>query len=166
MLNYTTQVPAAKTIAQIQEILMKHGARSILTDFDPNGKITALSFKVVTRQPCTHPVELGPETVARCSDCHGKGFIEVELGIRLPANVKATQRVLQRTAPPRFQTEDHARDVAWRVIKDWIAAQMAIIETEMVKMEEVFLPYILTPDGRTFFERLSQHGFQLPEGRG
>jgi hypothetical protein len=118
MLNYTTQVPANKTIAQIQEILQKHGARSILTDLDSNG-ITALSFKVATKQLCTHP----EGTI--CAACGGKGIIEVLLGIRLPADVQATLRVLKRTAPPRYGTEEHARNVAWRNIKDWIEAQFA-----------------------------------------
>jgi hypothetical protein len=160
MLNYTTQVPAARTIPQIQEILTKHGARSILTDFDPKGNITALSFKVATKQPCTHPAG----TI--CADCRGTGIKEVLLGIRLPVDVPATLKVLQRTAPPRYRTEEHARNVAWRNIKDWIEADFAFIETEQVKFEQVFLPYILTGDGRTIYERLSQHGFQLPEGRG
>jgi hypothetical protein len=147
MLNYTTQVPANKTIAQIQEILQKHGARSILTDLDSNG-ITALSFKVATKQLCTHP----EGTI--CAACGGKGIIEVLLGIRLPADVQATLKVLKRTAPPRYGTEEHARNVAWRVIKNWIEAQLAIIETGMVSMEQVFLPYVVTDNGRTVFERL------------
>ena len=29
---------------------------------------------------------------------------------------------------------------------------MAILETEMVKMEQIFLPYIIHPSGQTFFE--------------
>lgn len=162
MLNYTTQVPAARTLSQIQEILTKHGARSILTDFDSKGNIEALSFKVATRHPCTHPAGLQ----IPCAACGGRGSVEVILGIRLPANVQATLKVLQRTAPPRYRTEEHARNVAWRNIKDWVEAQMALLESEQVKFEQIFLPYILTGDGRTIFERLSQYGFQLPEGRG
>jgi len=55
--------------------------------------------------------------------------------------------------------------VAWRILKDWVAAQMAILETEMVKLEQIFLPYVETPDGRTVYERLAESRFlQLPPG--
>ena len=33
---------------------------------------------------------------------------------------------------------------AWRIIWEWILAQMALTETEMVTMEEVYLPNMLT----------------------
>jgi hypothetical protein len=139
LLNYTTKVSAITTIAQIQGILVKHGATDTLTQFE-GGRVKALSFKVNTPQ--------GP------------------LAITLPVDVAATQRVLKRTAPRSFWDEDHARDVAWRIIKDWIEAQMAILETEMVTMAEIFLPYVVTNDGRTVFDRLKDTSFQIPERTG
>jgi hypothetical protein len=42
--------------------------------------------------------------------------------------------------------------VAWRIIKDWVEAQMAILESQMVQMEEIFLPYMVNRQGQTFFE--------------
>jgi hypothetical protein len=42
---------------------------------------------------------------------------------------------------------------------------MAILETEMVRMEQIFLPYAITRDGKTFYESLVGTGFkQLQEG--
>ncbi len=41
---------------------------------------------------------------------------------------------------------------------------MAIIETEMVRMEQVFLPYMLTESGQTFYDRMLDCKLQLTEG--
>jgi hypothetical protein len=35
--------------------------------------------------------------------------------------------------------------VSWRLINDWVEAQMTIVETTMVQLEQVFLPYVITP---------------------
>jgi hypothetical protein len=40
---------------------------------------------------------------------------------------------------------------------------MAMLDTEMVKLEEIFLPY-MTKDGQTYFELLEDRGFMLPSG--
>lgn len=49
-------------------------------------------------------------------------------------------------------TYEQAERVAWRIIKDWIEAQMAILESKQVVFEEIFLPYMLNNKGQTFFE--------------
>ena len=60
-------------------------------------------------------------------------------------------------------TEEQAEKVAWRILKDWVDAQMALIEIEMVKMEEVFLPYTIIDNfGTTVYERLEQTQLMLP----
>ena len=38
-----------------------------------------------------------------------------------------------------------ANRTAWRIIREWILAQMALIETEMVTVEEVFQLLPVTP---------------------
>jgi hypothetical protein len=43
---------------------------------------------------------------------------------------------------------------------------MALLEIGMAKMEEIFLPYMLDPHGRTLFERMEQRGFLLESGKG
>ena len=37
-----------------------------------------------------------------------------------------------------------ATGLKWRMIEEWILAQMVLVETEMVSVEEVFMPYMLT----------------------
>ncbi len=35
------------------------------------------------------------------------------------------------------------RDVAWRIVKDWLEAQLALLQSRQVKLEQVMLPYML-----------------------
>lgn len=46
--NYTTTINHNKTIGEIQQILSKHKAKAILTEYDEEGNAIALSFKVDT----------------------------------------------------------------------------------------------------------------------
>jgi hypothetical protein len=39
---------------------------------------------------------------------------------------------------------------------------MAIVETKIVELEQVSLPYVITPDGRTLYERIRDTQFVLP----
>ncbi len=57
-----------------------------------------------------------------------------------------------------------AARVGWRILKDWVRAQMAILETEMVEIEQIFLPYMEAKDGRTLYETMIDKGFYLTEG--
>ena len=143
LLNYTTTIDPAKTVAEIQHILAKHRAKAILTNYDGNGNVESITFSIQT---------------AAC-----------EVGFRLPANVDAVFAVLSRgknIAPYRLKAYKEraypqARRVAWRIIKDWVEAQLAIVETEMVKLEQVFLPYAVTRSGETLYEKLVSTGFHL-----
>lgn len=124
LLNYTTKVDVYTTVGAIQGCLVKHGAKKIMQDYDEEDRLVALSFMVNTPS--------GPRA------------------IRLPANVDAVLKVLhqQKVKCDRKQAER----VAWRIVKDWIEAQMAILESGMVQMEEIFLPYMINNRGQTLFE--------------
>lgn len=136
ILNYTTTVNVFKTLGEIQMQLVKHGAKKIMQDYDDDGHITALSFLVDT--------PIGPR------------------GIRLPANVDAVHAVLikQRVKCDREQAER----VAWRIVKDWVEAQMAILESEMVQMDEIFLPYMVNGSGQTLFQAYRNNQLMLEGG--
>lgn len=126
--NYTTTINANKTIGEIQELLSKHGATAIMTEYS-NGNVTGLSFKIMTPRG--------------------------EMGVRLPANTDRVLQVLRNQRKKNNKVKDtmeQATKTAWRIIKDWIDAQMAILETEMVEMEEIFLPYIINNKGQTVYE--------------
>lgn len=149
--NYTTQVSAMKSVGEIQGMLVAHKARAIIIEYK-DGQPSALSFVI--------PVKEG------------------EVPFRLPANVdKVTTLLLKLRSrkPERWQSDyeqkmakitEQANRVAWRVLKDWVRAQMAIIETEMVKPEEVFLPYLIMPNKKSLYESIQDKGFYLTEGKG
>lgn len=139
--NYTTSVDALKSVGEIQGILVGHGARSILINYAKDKTIESLSFLVETR--------------------HG------EIHFRLPVNADAVLKVLEEQGcPPRYANYPQAVRVAWRIIKDWVRAQMALLETEMVKMEQVFLPYMVGKGGeKTLYEVMDDKGFYLKEGK-
>ena len=58
---------------------------------------------------------------------------------------------------------EQAERVAWRIVKDWLTAQLAILETEMVDVGQVFLPYFVGRNGQTLYEAYSTGQLQLPE---
>ena len=136
LLNYTTKVPAEKTATEIMALLSRKGATQVMMEFGPEGQPVGLKWRVVS--------------------AHGP------LSFALPVNVEAVFSVLtqQRILPTNTQSRrEQAGRTAWRILKEWVAAQMALIETGMVDMEEVFLPYMLTGD-RTVYQALSEDKFR------
>ena len=71
-------------------------------------------------------------------------------GFRLPANVEGVRGAFAKQrvkAPP-----EQAERTAWRNVRDWIMAQMAILEAGMVQLDEVFLPYLVDNSGATLYQ--------------
>ena len=140
ILNYTTTVSAQKTVGEIMGILVGHGAKSVLMNYDADHQIESLSFEVSTP--------------------HGN------IGIRLPVNPESVRRLLEKQkVAARYRTKERSLMIAWRIIKTWVSAQMALLETEMVRMEEIFLPYITDGSGRTLFKVMVERNFLLPRGK-
>jgi hypothetical protein len=54
--------------------------------------------------------------------------------------------------------------VAWANIKDWVEAQMALYETEMVDMPQIFLPFAVDSKGETLYDRVGRGEFLLGKG--
>jgi hypothetical protein len=119
LLNYTTGISAAKTATEVQEILRKAGASRLVFEYDQDQEPVALGFEA--------PTSFGVRQFILPTD---------------PARVLVVLK-RQRVAP-RYRTYDQARRVAWRIVKDWIEAQLAIIKTEMVTIDQVMLPYMQT----------------------
>lgn len=143
--NYTTAVPVVKTISEIHIMLAEHGARKIMFDYDGSSKVRAVCFSILTPSG--------------------------EQGIRLPSNVDRVQEVLkQQRSNPRVKNRssidfsyEQAERVAWRIVRDWLAAQLAILETEMVEIQQVFLPYFVNRSGQTLYEAYAAGQLLLPE---
>lgn len=139
LLNYSTTVDAYKTVAEIEQMLVKHGAKSIMKSYEGED-VTSLSFLIDT----------------------GNGNIPVKLPVRLDDVLQVLTE--QKKAHPKANikaTREQANRVAWRILKDWIEVQMALLDMQMVKFEEIFLSYIETADGKTIYEKLEEKQFLL-----
>jgi hypothetical protein len=132
LLNYTTSVPAPRTLSEIHNKLAKAGAHQILQEYF-DGHVTAVSFRIKT--------QFG------------------DMAFRLPANVQAVWIVLKKQFPRSKMKLDQAERVAWRILKDWIESQLALIETDQATLAQVFLPYAQDSRGVTLYETLEQKKF-------
>lgn len=122
--NYTTSKTASQTVGEIQTILAKNGARQIMFDYSDDGHISCVCFTIVTSQGIQ--------------------------GVKLPGNTEKMLEVLHRQ---KIKADyQKAENVAWRNIKDWLDAQLAILETEMVTIDQVMLPYFVNKNGETAYE--------------
>jgi len=154
ILNYTTKIPIETTIAEIEKMLASSGASKILKDYDGSGNVKSISFTLITE----------------------KG----ELPFKLPMNKEPVLQVLKnqsgeyrkqksrtggygkqvRVIPDNMVNQEQADRVGWRIIKDWLEAQLALFFLQMVKIEEIFLPYMYnSKTDKTMFEMLEEKGF-------
>ena len=140
LLNYTTKVSVKKTIGEVQSLLVQAGARQIMAHYDDVGNATGIAFAVET----------------------GYGL----RSFALPVNAERVHAVLLREkVSSTYQTKEHAERVAWRILKDWLEAQLAIIATEMVTLDQVMLPYMHDGAGeRTVYELYVERQLALPAG--
>jgi hypothetical protein len=85
------------------------------------------------------------------------------IAFRLPANWQGVLAAMKKdkTIPRRLVCEDQARRVSWRVVRDWLRAQLTLIEAGTASIEEVMLPWAVTSDGTTVSQRIlgSPNGF-------
>ena len=66
----------------------------------------------------------------------------------------------------RYDEEEYVYRVAWRNIRDWVMAQLALYETEIVEMPQVFLPFATDAKGQTLYEKMVDGKFLLGDGKG
>ncbi len=142
-LNYTTTIDATKSASECIARLAAHGADAIGMTYE-NKKPAGLTFRTDT--------------------AHGSRQFS------LPVNVDGTQKALQKAynrhqISRRYTERDQAERVAWRVLKDWLEAQLALIEAGVADMAEVMLPYLHVRPGLTLYRAyLEDERLALPGG--
>lgn len=145
--NYTSEVPASRSIARIEDVLMQNGARQILKDVNPDTR-----------------------------DCEGLAFIITVAGtdtpFRLPSRVDRVEEVLRKSrkyaisAAAAIKIRAQAQRTAWKILSDWVDAQMALVKLQQVEVCEVFLPYVYdVRKQKTFYEQIAEDGFKALEDR-
>lgn len=134
--NYTTKVPAVQTVGEIQGILAAHGARKVMMDYGDNGKVTSVTFALM---------------------CNG-----MLNGFKLDAKPEGVIAVMKKDG--QKCSAEQAERIAWRNVKDWVAAQVALIETEQATMAELFLPKLIDRNERTLYEAFEKGHLMLGPG--
>ena len=134
--KYSTNVPVSRSVNQITSTLVRKGAKQIVTDYNERGQPSGLKWTL--------------------NSPYGR------LGFMLPVNYDAVFEILTNDGIKKRDAEvrmEQAHRVAWRILKDWIESQIALMESGMVCMEEVFLPYMLAGD-RTVYDALVSQQFR------
>ncbi len=136
-LNYTTKIPAAQTVGECQQILARAGASSVAGHYN-DGDPVGLSFRLTTphgARAFTLPVDV---------DAMRNALIRAQA---------AGQFASLKKSASAWTNRDHAANVAWRVVKDWLEANLALIAAQMATLSEVMLPYLhVDDDGRTLWQ--------------
>lgn len=134
--NYTTKVEATQTVAEMQALLARHGARRIAVDYGPSGVPASLDF-----------------------------MLETPHGLRsfsLPVDAERMKRLLEKeeqagrlkTGSLSVRTSlEQAERVAWRVMKVWLEAQLSLVAAELVDLDQAMFAYLqVGPTGETLYE--------------
>lgn len=142
LFKYTTKIDADKTAMEIARMLSRAGAQAVLTEYDEDkGYVKAISFRI---------------------NLNGQ-----MISFKLPCDYEPVLQVLKddRKVPRALVSREQAVRVAWRIVQAWVEAQLALIETNMVSVVEVFLPYAVAKNGQTVFENMAQNpGLLLGSG--
>ena len=144
--NYTSSVPADKSVSRIERLLVSIGATNISKQYN-DSKLVAISFLV---------------------NVNGN-----TMPFKLPAKVNVVEKVLKRrTLRPKSdgstweRIAQQAERTAWKIICDWVEIQVSMIKLEQAEVIEIFLPYAYDyKNEKTFFEKLKDGNFAaLPQG--
>lgn len=137
--NYSTEVAAEKSIAEIEKIITMFGAQAIAKEFSTDGRVRSLQFKID------------------------------EKIFKLPVNVNGVREVIfggRRKYHGRDSMKNRdirAYNVAWRILKDWIYAQLSLIVSGQAHPAEIFLPYLF--DGQRTLYQAYTEGRLLTDGK-
>lgn len=134
--NYTSTVDVFTSLGEIQGALAKAGAKRIMVDYDDAGEPVAISFQLNT--------SLGPR------------------GFTLPPPIDGTLRVFKKQKLK--DNPEQAKRTAWRNIRDWVLAQLALMECCDVPADQIFLPYMADRNGTTLYEAYSSGRLSLGSG--
>ncbi len=129
-------------MGEVTGALAKRGVSRISTVFDDDGAPAGIAFTMKTPY----------------------GVQEFELPVRVEGVQKA---LIKDNVQPKFRTREHAAKVAWRIAKDWLRAQSALIDADLATLDEVMMPYMIgDKTGRTVYQMVVESGLkQLEAGR-
>lgn len=133
----TTKIEPSQTVGEIQKILGHYGASAIRTDYE-KGEVVSVLFTI----------NLNGDNIPFRLPCRWEAILQT-------INSRKKRHTI------RSDWEGQAKRVAWRQILRWIEAQLALTETGMARLHEVFMPYLLVDKGQTLFEKFESQGWKF-----
>ena len=144
--NYTAEVSVEESLTIIRQSLAAHKARRISFEADADGEISGITFMIDIKNVAY--VFMLPARFDRVRDLVEQAWRNAGRPLRGEALTAQAKRT------------------AWANIRDWVTAQMALVESGMVRTEEVFFPYLLNQDGQTAFEAFEERlALPAPQGK-
>ena len=118
ILNYTTSIDPTRTTGEIQKMLQKHD-------------IVHFSIRYEDKNPVgvTFAIQFNGQMLNFYLDCNIKGVHNCLIN--------------DPKVPFKNRTKEQALKTSWRILKDWIVAQLALVEAELTTLPKVFLPYVV-----------------------
>src|SRR5688572_30565455 len=145
--NYTTEVPAVRSISYIEELLVSFGASNIMKEYKDfphlvGKRCAAISFMIT--------IDGTP------------------LPFKLPAKVDNVQKWLLNKKPNSKEKTcwEQAERIAWKQQHEMLHLQLSQIEIQQVEKLEALFPYLYDiKRNETYYEKIKASGIQnlLPE---
>jgi hypothetical protein len=140
--NYTSEVAVSKTVALIEELLARFGAKAIGKNYQ-EGRLDSLTFQL---------------------EINGADVL-----IRLPANPTAVYDTMRKERQKLHKgtlrrLQEQADRTAWKIQQDWLEIELTKIQLNQTEKLQAFLAYIW--DGKqTYYSALKESRFKglLPE---
>jgi len=139
-LNYSTQISADVTSGECMRLLGRYGASAVSITFEAR-EPAGLSFRITT--------DLGD---------HGYQVRVRWKGTHLLLKQAQAKGLLKHKvrAAAWYVTEEHAKAVAWRQLRDWLEGNLAMVEAGQFELSEVMLPWRLLAPGQTMFDAVTE----------
>jgi hypothetical protein len=151
-LNYTTKIPARATAQECFDLLSEAGAETVAIRLAAKVPV-GLSFRLLVPGPSGQPE---PRNFDLPVNIDGMERRLGRSGVFAGLHISVAQR-------QHLSSREHATDVGWRVLRDWLEAQLAMIAAEMATLDEIMLPYLVLDAGggqtRTLVEAYRASGY-------
>lgn len=131
----TTSVPVEKTKAEIEGLLRKYGASSYVSGWDE--RFAAIQFEMSDRRILIKMPQ---------PDQKDKAFTH-----RIDGRSGREKPVSEAQATAAWE---QACRSSWRSLRLLVQAMLEAVEAEIVTFEQIFLPFVVLPDGRTVHQAI------------
>lgn len=129
LLRAQTRVDYNQTISEIQQHLVRAGAKKIIFDYDE------------AELPCN--ITFSYPSINGSLICFS-----------LPLRFQGISKIIDQQKTPKHTGELQAINTAWRIMKEWILSQLAFVDAEIAELPEVFFSYSVTKNGNRLYEEV------------